>query len=201
MNPVYVTDIIGDVVSNAKSAVVKRNPNKTLLEVIQENEKATHEDESDSMIETINYQYGHKRELIETLVGMSKEEENRVLKYPLVYLVQDFSETRGKEPGIYADVSLNILFVHHTVNTSKIKARYEKVFKPVLYPIYYEFMEQLSKHPQIHVEDPRRIRHKKTDRSYWGRQAVGGNDGLKLTDFVDAIEVEDLQIKILFKNC
>lgn len=201
MTPVYITDIIGEVVAAAKIAIVKRNPDKTLLEFIQANEKEALGNETDSLIQTIDYQHGHKKELIETLFQMDKSEEERELKYPLVYLVQDFAEERGKNASTYAEVSLNVIIAHHTNNQYKISDREEKVFKPVLYPIYDEFLNQLAKHSQIHDAHPTMIPHRKTDRSYWGRISVGGNDQNKLNDYLDAIEIENLKLKILFKNC
>lgn len=199
--PVYITDIIGQVVTATMNAKVIPGQTKTLLQQIQENETATHDDDSPSLIQTIDYQYGHKRELIETLLQKDKSDEERELKYPLIYLVQDFPEDRNKIPGIYAEVSLNIIIAHHTVNTHKITERYSKVFKPVLYPIYDQFIKQLCKHKQIHDVSELTLKHRKTDRSYWGRNAVGGNDQNKLNDYVDAIEIDNLILKINYNNC
>jgi hypothetical protein len=43
--------------------------------------------------------------------------------------------------------------------------------------------------------------HKKTDRSYWGTQQAGGAGKNMLNDFVDAIEIENLELQINYKNC
>jgi hypothetical protein len=123
------------------------------------------------------------------------------LKYPCIYLVQDFQETMNPRVGIYADVRLNVILMHHTVQTHKVDDRMAKVFKPVLYPMYYALLESLSKHPLIQQSNARRIAHTKTDRLYWGRQAAGGNEKVALTDFLDAIEISGLQLSIYFKNC
>ena len=189
MIPVYITQIIGEVVAKVED---------NILETIKENETAAL---GSTGIQKINFQHGHKRELLETLAQMDQSSEERELKYPLVYLVQDFSEERGRSVGIYADTSLNIIIAHHTVNTDKITDRETKVFYPVLYPIYYELMEQLTKHKGIFDSYLDMIRHRKTDRAYWGRNAIGGTDATKLKDYVDAIELENLQLKINFKIC
>ena len=132
---------------------------------------------------------------------MDKDPAGRFQKYPLVYLVQDFKETRGKTSGIYGETTLNIIIAHHTTSSFKITDRYQQVFKPVLYPIYYSLLNQLAKHPQLNEEDETMVLHGKTDRSYWGRTAIGGNDKLKITDTVDAIEIDNLALKILYQTC
>jgi hypothetical protein len=189
--PVYIVDIIGDIVNQVKGDVLTK---------IIANETAVLED-GPSLIQTINYQYGHKRELIETLFQMDKGDELAFQKYPLIYLVQDFRESRGQQPGIYADVSLNIVIAHHTTRSFKITERYAQVFKPVLYPIYLSLIEKIAASKAVNMESEDLIRHDKTDRSYWGTQALGGNEANKLNDAVDAIEIENLALKIIFKNC
>ena len=125
------------------------------------------------------------------------------LKYPLIYLVQDFVEKRGQKPGIYAETSLNILIIHQTDNTYKITDRYANVFKPVLYPIYYSLIDQISHHKQINNFDETLIPHTKIDRSYWGKTSINaaGNSALSLNDYVDAIEISNLDLNINYQLC
>ena len=187
--PVYIVDVIGEVVEAVTAAI---------LPTIQANDVLAN---GRTTIETIDYQYGHKRELVQTLFEMDRSKSERFQRYPLVYLVQDFYEDLGRGPGIYADTSLNIILAHHTEQQYKITDRYAKVFKPVLYPILQELKRQLFKHPQIHVISPEVLGMRKWDRSAWGRVAVGGNDATKLNDYVDAIEIEQLRLKIKYPTC
>jgi hypothetical protein len=198
ITPVYISDIIGSVVA-AASAGKYNGTDKTLLQTIKDNETAALG--KPSKIEQINFQHGHKIELIETLYQMDKSPTERFNKYPLVWLVQDLTEEIGKETGVYAEVSLSIIIAHHTEHSHKIGTRMEKVFKPVLYPIYYQLLEYLSRSARVIEGNDEMIRHRKIDRSYWGRNAVGGNDKLKLEDYVDAIELENISLKINFSNC
>lgn len=188
--PVYVVDVIGEVV-DAVSAEI--------LTTIQDNQREIFDGKTD--IVSIDYQYGHRLELIETLSQMSQSKTEKYHKYPLVYLVQDFPEDLGRAPGIYADVVLTIIVAHGTQQGSKITKRMEQVFKPVLYPIFQELCTQLFKHPQIHVQSPSSIQMRKWDRSRWGRVEVStGNTANKLSDFVDAIELEQLRLKIKYPS-
>ena len=190
--PVYIVDVIEEVVAATSAAV---------LSTIQANESEALQ--LPSLIQGISYQKCHFRELIENLIQADKSSTARYEKYPLIYLMRDFKERRGREAGIYAEVSLRIIIVHQTQQTYKITDREAKVFKPVLYPIYYEFMNQLFLHPMVNsATDTDGITHDKWDRSYWGRNLQQGEQKQVLTDFVDAIEIENLALKITFpKTC
>lgn len=187
MTPVYIVDIIGECVAAAMNSQ---------LQYIQTQEMQLF---GQSSITTIDYQYGHIQELLETLFQMTKSPEEYLKKYPLVYLVQDFEEERGTT-GYYADVRLNIIIAHSTVNTYKITDRMRLVFKPVLYPIYYALLDAMANHPSILQGAEESIPHRKTDRSYWGSNKIDGNQNV-LNDYVDAIELENLNLKINYSYC
>lgn len=190
MKPVYIVDIFQEVVMATAAKV---------LNTIIQNETAALQS---STITGINFQKGHKAELIETLLQMDRSPEYQAKKYPLVYLVQDFTEQRGRQAGVYAETFLQVLICHRTQPDRKVDDRYSQVFKPVLYPIYYELLQQLAQHKLVVTGDADALRHDKTDRVYWGRQRAGGpNDANQLTDFVDAIELNNLNIKFNFKTC
>ena len=198
--PIIVTDIIGEVVTATSNAIVKRNPNKILLQVIQENETAALEQQS--LIKNIRYSKSSFDELIETLAQADKVDATggREYKYPLIHLVRDFAEDYGVVPGYSIDVSLNIIFVHQTVATYKIDDRDDKVFKPVLIPIKEEFITQLAKHKQIVAVHRSKIPYREWKRAFWGTRQLQGAKN-KLADYVDAIELENLKLKIIQKPC
>lgn len=190
--PVYIVDIIGSVVQAVTTEV---------LSTIKTNETAAI---GRTAITTINYQYGHFRELIQTLAQWDTDPSLRVGKYPLIYLVQDFREQRGKTAGVYADISLNIICCHQTEGDYKMADRMSKVFKPVLYPIYYSLIKQLVKNNLTFSGSPDMVVHDKWDRAFWGTSKLvgsGGNDRSMLNDFVDAIDIQNLSLKISYQPC
>jgi len=189
--PVYIEDIIGAVVQEVQVEV---------LATIQQNETAAL---GTTGIQNINYQYGHFRELIETLAQWDSDLSLRSMKYPLVYLVGDFRESRGRLAGVYADISPTVIICHQTEATYKVTDRMANVFKPVLYPIYYSLLKQLAKSSMIFAASPDLISHDKWNRKYWGTGPIetGGSDKLALNDYVDAIEIQNLQLKIDFQPC
>jgi hypothetical protein len=186
--PVYIVDIVGEVVQKAQAGI---------LATIQANETSIL---GATSIQAINYQFGPFEELIETLAQYDTDLSLRYQKYPLVYLVTDFTEQRGRLPGVYADTRLNIAICHQTSATYKSIERKEKVFEPVLYPIYLRFMEELSKHPMTMPGSDDMIQHDKTDRYYWGTRELGTSKN-KLADYVDAIEIQNLQLKFDYQPC
>lgn len=189
--PVYVVDVIGQVVSATETEV---------LSVIKANEDAVF-GAGETRISSLGYYKGSFEELIEDLAQKDGSQEERYKKYPLVYLVRDFEEVRGREAGIYCSVSLRVIIIHQTQQTYKIKDRETRVFKPVLYPIYNEFMRQLSLHPMINQSGVENIRHIKIDRAYWGQNQQQASNKVALNDYVDAIEIRNLELKINYSNC
>lgn len=197
--PVYVDDIIGEIVQDTSDAVVNKITGKTLLETIQDNETAAL---GSTMIQQIRYSKSSFDELIETLAQLDKSGEERYNKYPLIHLVQDIYVERGDDVGLYGTSSLNIVFIHQTVQTYKIDDRDAKVFKPVLYPMYYEFMNQLKKSNWVFgsFADTGEFRHRFIKRAFWGNRNLQGSKNI-LNDYVDAIEIQNLFIKFNFSNC
>jgi len=187
--PVYITDILRSIVAKVQDEV---------LATIQTNETTAL---GETAINAIDYQFGHKRELIQTLAQMDADSTLRLYKYPLVYIVLDFREARGKKPGVFASTRLNVIIAHHTDATYKITDRIEKVFKPVIDPIYYSFIRQLAKAPQTLQGNPDMIEHDRWLRSYWGTQAVGGNSAIALNDYVDAVEITNLDLEFNYEPC
>lgn len=149
----------------------------------------------------INYLHGHPKEILNTLSEQGKSKSLKYKKYPLVALFQDFGEEMGETVGAYASTSLNLVICTSTEAHYTSGQRYEKNFKPVLYPIYEEFLKQLHASKAFDTLSAAKIRHRKTDRLFWGRNGLYGNDGNIFNDRIDAIEIENLNLKVNLKNC
>jgi hypothetical protein len=137
----------------------------------------------------INYVYGRQSQIIQKLQDMNDSINNKDGKYPLIAAYMDFPERRGN--GYYASLVFpKIIICALTVRTNYADVRYSENFRPVLYPIYYEFLHQLSIHPQIVEHDENDIPHTKWDRV--GTLPIGAD----LQDYVDAIEINNLALTI-----
>ncbi len=197
--PVYIDDIVGEIVQATSDAIVSKNPNKTLLQTIQANETAAL---GATMIQQIRYSKSSFDELIETLAQADGSGEERFNKYPLIHLVQDLYIERGQDIGLFGSAPLNIILIHQTDNKYKIEDRDEKVFKPVLWPMYYELLNQFKKSKWVFGSEfeTGEFRHRVIKRAFWGNRQLEGRKN-KLNDYVDALEIQNLNIKFNFSNC
>lgn len=180
--PYIVVDIFRDIVANVSAK---------LLTQLQAH---------DPKIEAVNYLHGHPIEIIETLGQKDKSATLRFQKYPLVALFQDFSEDHGTI-GLDSTVSLNIIIARATKPAYKADERYTENFKPVLYPIYQELLQQIVYSKAFLKYGATTLPHTKIDRLYWGREGLYKNDGNVFNDFLDCIEIKNLQLKLNLKNC
>jgi len=174
--PIYVVDMIRDLVTATKDAVI--------------GELAGYG------VQTINFVPGTPEEINEVLVLMSKQSDKEYKRYPLFALIMSFPEEKGRQVGVDGVEDLNILIARRSNNTDKTPARYENNFKPVLYPVYLEFLNQLYLSPKFITETPELIPHTKIDWPYYDGEKQENAFG----DFVDAIQIK-IKLKLLLKNC
>lgn len=166
--PVYVVDIIGEVATSMASDISPM---------------------------VLNYTYGRNVQILEQLQRLEDSITLKNTKFPLLALFQDFPEVRGT--GYYAEVTIpKIIIACLTRSTDPPKVRYEQTFKPILYPIYYSFLDWLVKHKNVVVNEPDELKHVKWDRP--GTIEDGGN----LREYYDAIEIQNLKLLIIqTKTC
>lgn len=168
--PIYVVDVIGEVVA-AVDAKLYGTLGKHIV-----------------------YQYGRSIQILAELQkangGISPASR---MKYPLFALFQDFPERTG-DTGYYTSVRFpKIVIATLTRSTDPVPKRYEETFKPILYPIYLEFIRQLVRHKNIVAVDPGAIPHIKWDRP-GSQPAADKTQAANFNDYVDAIEIQDLQL-------
>lgn len=144
------------------------------------------------------YMYGHPLEIINILSQKDKHDTLKYKKYPLVALFQDFEEIKGEDQAINAEVNLNIVIAVNTSQHYRSSERYANTFKTVLYPIYNLFLEKIAASGYFQTA-PGIISHRKTDRVYWGKQGLYGTEANVFNDFLDAIEIDNLNLSI-FNN-
>jgi hypothetical protein len=138
----------------------------------------------------LNYQFGYVDELKDTLIQWSKTEEFASKKYPLIWLRQPFRLRRNEPQGYYGTAdNISFFIINEANKEQKAKDRVVANFKPVLYPIYREMLNQINNHPAIGLEYNRG--HVLVDRYYWGDKQQE-----EITDVVDCIEVSELKLII-----
>lgn len=152
-------------------------------------------------ITAVHYDYGHPIEIIETLAQKSQTGEFVYNKYPLIALFLDAGLQRGREIGVYGEFTLHIAIINGTQAEYKAKQRDDENFKPVLMPIYLEFMNQIKKSGRFFITSADLIPHEPINRYYWGKQGLYGNEGNIFNDYVDCIEIKNLKLKVNINYC
>lgn len=181
--PVFIQDILAPIVAKVSDK---------LLDQLQA---------FDPVITAVHYDYGHPLEIIETLSQKSKTEEYLYKKYPLVTLFLDADLQRGRNIGVYGKFRLHMAIIRGTDPTYKAKQRDDYNFKPVLMPIYLEFMRQLKASKSFSILDESLIPHDPINRYYWGKQGLYGNEGNIFNDHVDCIEIKNLELELNINYC
>lgn len=179
--PVYVIDILREVVAKTEA--------KVLAEIIAA--------APNRGIVNLNFVPGTPLEITDVLDVMGKQPTGDPKRYPLIGVFLPIREGKGQRIGIEGIDSLRICIAMVSDATIRTPERYEKNFKPILYPIYYEFLNQLSLDKRIMSTGSNGFKHTKIDWPYYDpeKQANAFNE------FVDAIEIRDLELLIDLKNC
>lgn len=146
----------------------------------------------------VHYQYGSIQEIIDNLKTMTTNGLGADNKYPLVALLTDFKQKRGRSVDIYTEADLNVLIFNVTDNKYLAPERTIYSFKPILYPIYECLIDEIKISKQIQTNQNGEVYHDPTDHYYWGRVSRDENP---FSDWIDAIELENLNIKVSTKNC
>lgn len=155
----------------------------------------------DGICDSVRYLYGPIEELEAEFqaIGAAQglPEYEGAAKYPMIYLLQDFPEDLPGEGAYYGDVTLPLLVIMTlTNNTYKSKERYDNTFKPVLYPLYALLKKYMARNGSIVGNDPDMFPHRKYDRLFYGRRKFGKT----VSDYVDAIELTNLNLTMLQQN-
>jgi hypothetical protein len=166
--PVLIVDIFKDIVSKVDTALYP------------------------TLGKHIFYQYGSSLQILDKLVQMNNGIASKGQRFPLVALFQPFSEGHGTD-GYYTDLSIpKIVIATLTNGSDNVSTRYDLTFKPLLYPIYYELLNQIALSNWVVDQDPKMIEHTKVD-----NPGSPPPKGTSFDEFVDAIEIYNLKTLII----
>lgn len=153
-----------------------------------------------SLIEGIWYEHGHILEIIETLKQKDASESTERQRYPVICLVQDFPTNEGAF-GSDGVARLHVIIAMTTEPTLKAEERKERNFIPILRPIHDSFLKHLCWHPISMEYSVSKLKKTSIDRYYWGREGLYGVEGNIFDDWIDCIEIKDLQLKLSRQAC
>jgi hypothetical protein len=124
------------------------------------------------------------------------KDQVNAIKYPAVLFFCDIPETIGVD--YYAAVTFPkvVIATYNGDVNSFSDSRYDKSFRPVLYPIYEWFKKCCALHKNIVLTSGDNLTATKWDRLYWGSKPAGK----ALADYLDAIELQNLKLTFQ-QNC
>jgi hypothetical protein len=157
-------------------------PIVTIFEEIVANVRAKYDLVND---EKPYYMHGHPVEIANILSQKDGNSEHKYKKYPAICLMQDFEEehTAGQ-----VSANLNIVIFTETKQDYEASERYNDTFKNELIPLFDLLISEIIKSKYLDLL-PNNISFRKTDRLFWGRS----NSSI-MNDFIDAIEIENLNL-------
>lgn len=176
--------IMGDVVA-AASVVVMPTIIQNLQLVIGNSEQ---------QITELNYQYGHEKELENTLNAWASDSVLMYKKMPLIWVREDLSY--GWRGELRTVTFPSIIIAYGTKAEYKSAERELQTFNTVLRPIYFELLRQIARSLGFRIQDPRiDMPHDAIERKYWGTSQ--DTDAQKVFSCpIDAIEITGLTLAL-----
>lgn len=150
-------------------------------------------------ISSINYVYGHEREIANTMRDLARDRANHPDYFPLIWFEEDL---RGSVREDFEKIYIKRLVIAWASSHNYESAQRElHSFVPVLRPIYKALMRQIERSKRFWIYDRRKdMSHEHYERKYWGTKEDGEAKNV-FTDYVDAIEIRNLEIKLTPDNC
>jgi len=146
------------------------------------------------------YEHGHVLEVANTLISKNDDASLKYQKYPLVVLIQDMKEDIGKKTHDYSNPNMTIFIATLTDATYKAEKRKTDNFTPILYPLYKKLLNEIHYSRLFCTFSPKLIEHTKFDRYYWGKEGEFANSKNIFNDWLDAIEISGLILKVKSQN-
>lgn len=155
----------------------------------------------DDNITGVHYQYGHPLEIIKTIGNFDNGVASKFNKYPLVAFFLD-SRVDRSNPEYYGEQTVNMAIIRACKNPNQTaKERDEFNFIPVLDPIYRALIREIQNRGDIFQLERGHVPHSAINRYYWGKEGMFGNDGNIFNDWVDAIEINNMKLRININYC
>lgn len=149
------------------------------------------------------FRYGNIKEIGDLLMDIDKSGNGfKFKKYPLIILKLDVTSEFDKKTRDFIYRNITIYIVNYTEAHYDAAKRKTESFEKVLIPIYEQFITAIKKNGNIINKDNIPfIEHSKTDRYFWGSSLNKNNTKNLMGDYLDAIEIGNLTLKINNKNC
>jgi hypothetical protein len=148
-----------------------------------------------SFVPVLVFDHGHPLEIVNNVKQYSESDILKYESFPRICLLHDFEEKITFEKTVTVD----IIIVTDTDPAYTAPQRYTYSFDPILTPLYNLFMAELAASDYIVTTEKNYFKHTKIDRLFWGKNGLYGNTGNIFNDYIDAIEINKLEL--IINNC
>ena len=139
------------------------------------------------------FTFGPRKEIIENLVSMSKNNTTSLKKYPMI-AISGIPTISVGEWNTYGDLTCDIIIATLSDINTKAEQRNEQKYVSILRPLYTVFIDSIYKSNLFDTFEPK-LKHDLLDRFDIAKGKLQF-DGLASPDFIDAIEIKNLKLKI-----
>lgn len=175
--PIYIVDVLRDVVAATSTVLL------TTLQAV------------DPLITGIKFEYGHKNDINERIIAYGNQ---RINFCPMVCLFEDYKLKHG-DKNLTGITNLIMVIIYYSKPDITRVQREENVFRPILYPVYLELLNQLKLSGAFSIYDVTSIKHDQINRPHWGDPELYKEYPLK--GVFDGIELNNLQLTTFLKTC
>lgn len=140
------------------------------------------------------FTFGPRKEIIESLISMSKNNTTSLKKYPLIALVGDCPITKS-EQNVYGEVTCNFIIATLSDINTKAEQRNAKNYVSILQPIYRVFVDQIFKSRLFSTAYEPTLRHDLNLKFDYAKGRLQFDNAMS-NDVIDAIEITNLKLKI-----
>lgn len=151
---------------------------------------------ADQNITGIYFKHGHILEIVAELEALSKGPTTKNQRYPLVALLRDFPELNGAIPGIDAQNTLNLIIATRTDPNYTSDKREVLSFLPILQPIAAELLHQFEMSGKFMAPGQDQQNYLAIEHYFWGRESIYGSKANIFNDWIDCIEIKNLNLKL-----
>lgn len=149
--------------------------------------------ETTSGVMRLYFMHGHPLEIVNTLADKANASSYKGKRFPLIALYQDIEENVRNE-GYERIAPVTVIIANQTDPNYTAATRQDQNFDPILYKLEAGFKYCLKKSEYIGGLKPD---YNRIDRVFWGRNGIYGNEGNMFQDYIDAIELNNLELKII----
>lgn len=150
---------------------------------------------------TINYTFGNAMYVKEKLDTLSKTPHGNDIKYPLIALFCPFNEDRKSPEDYHTKAKVRVLIACASNKEWSNEERLDMSFKNILRPIYHRFLEALQEDKRLDFGYDPIVQHEYSENYSYGRYGAVTGSGEAVTDFIDAINITNLELKVKPSNC